>query len=81
MALTGAEMETKCVIVVLLCLVAAQCVVVLADRYTDRYDNIDLDSFLQNKRAVNAIIKCMLDKGPCSPEGKEIKSKALEPLG
>ena len=79
--LTGTEMETKSLIAVLLCLVAVQWVVVLADRYTDRYDNVDLDSFLQNKRALNAIIKCLLDKGPCSPEGKEIKSKAIEPLG
>jgi hypothetical protein len=54
-----------------------QCVVVLADRYTSRYDNIDLDSFLGNQRALNAVIKCLLEKGPCSPEGKELKSKAL----
>lgn len=70
-------METKSLIAGLLCLVAVQCGVVLADRYTSRYDNIDLDSFLSNQRALNAIIKCLLDKGPCSPEGKEIKSKML----
>ena len=74
-------MENKSLIAVLLCLAAVQCVVVLADRYTSRYDNIDLDTFLSNKRALNAIIKCLLDKGPCSPEGREIKSKELEPLG
>lgn len=70
-------METKSLIAVLLCIVAVQCVVVLADRYTSRYDNIDLDSVLNNQRALNAIIKCLLDKGPCSPEAKEIKGRAL----
>lgn len=75
--LDDSEMDTKSLIAGLLCLVAVQCVVVLADRYTSRYDNIDLDSVLNNRRALNAIIKCLLDKGPCSPEGKEMKSKAL----
>jgi len=70
-------METKSLIAGLLCLVAVNCVVVLADKYTSRYDNIDLDAFLSNQRALNAIIKCLLDKGPCSPEGREIKSKVI----
>jgi len=70
-------METKSLIAGLLCLVALQCVVVLADRYSSRYDNIDLDAILSNHRALNSIIKCLLDKGPCSPEGKEMKGKTL----
>jgi hypothetical protein len=70
-------METKSLIAGLLCLVAVQCVVVLAERYSSRYDNIDLDAILSNHRALNSIIKCLLDKGPCSPEGKEIKGNTL----
>jgi ABC-type antimicrobial peptide transport system ATPase subunit len=70
-------MANKSLVACLLCVVAVQCIVVLADRYTSRYDNIDLETLLGNKRALNGIIKCLLEKGPCSPEGKELKSKAL----
>ena len=68
-------MANKSLIAGVLCLIALQCVVVLADRYTSRYDNIDLDSILGNQRALNVMVKCLLEKGPCSPEGKELRCK------
>lgn len=43
--------------------------------YTDRYDNIDIDEILSNKRLLTPYIKCMLDQGKCSAEGKELKCK------
>jgi hypothetical protein len=68
-------MGNKHLIVGLWCLLALECAVVLSDNYSSRYDNIDLDAILRNNRALNGIIKCVLEKGPCSPEGRELKSK------
>ncbi|XP_063385783.1 allergen Tha p 1-like isoform X3 [Cydia fagiglandana] len=52
------------------------CVASLAlaeEKYTDKYDNIDLDEILDNKRLLQAYVNCILDKGKCTPEGKELK--------
>ncbi|XP_063366510.1 ejaculatory bulb-specific protein 3-like isoform X3 [Cydia amplana] len=43
------------------------------EKYTDKYDNIDLDEILDNKRLLQAYVNCILDKGKCTPEGKELK--------
>lgn len=45
--------------------------------YTDRYDEVKLDEVLSNKRLLNGYMKCALDKGPCTPEGKELKCKCI----
>lgn len=52
-------------------------VVVLASaqKYTDKFDNIDVDRVLSNDRILNNYLKCLLDKGPCTQEGRELKSK------
>lgn len=42
-------------------------------RYTDRYDNMNLDEILDNRRLLIPYIKCALDQARCSPEGKELK--------
>lgn len=47
----------------------------LAEQYTDRYDDLDVNEILANKRLLLTYIKCVLDKGRCTPEGKEIKCK------
>ena len=43
--------------------------------YTDRYDNINLDEVLSNRRLLVPYIKCILDQGKCAPDGKELKGK------
>lgn len=45
------------------------------DHYTDRYDNVDLDEILSNKRLLLPYIKCMLDQGKCTPDAKELKGR------
>ncbi|KAK6624047.1 hypothetical protein RUM43_004636 [Polyplax serrata] len=47
--------------------------VVRQDKYTTKYDNIDLDSILKNDRLLNNYINCLLGKGNCTPEGTELK--------
>ncbi|XP_050681478.1 allergen Tha p 1-like [Leptidea sinapis] len=50
------------------------------DVYTDKYDNVDLDEILENKRLFTPYVKCILDQGKCSPDGKELKSHIQEAL-
>lgn len=45
------------------------------DRYTTKYDNVDLDSILQSERLLKNYINCLLDKGNCTPDGKELKGQ------
>lgn len=44
-------------------------------KYTDRFDNINVDEILVNKRLLSAYIMCVLDKGKCTNEGRELKCK------
>lgn len=39
------------------------------------YDGIDLDEILTNDRLLAGYVNCLLEKGPCTPDGKELKSK------
>lgn len=43
--------------------------------YTTQYDGIDLDEILANDRLLTGYVNCLLDLGPCTPDGKELKSK------
>ena len=45
------------------------------DKYTTKYDNIDLNEILKNKRLLKGYVNCLLEKGPCSPDGTELKSE------
>ncbi|CAH4030432.1 allergen Tha p 1-like [Pieris brassicae] len=51
-----------------------------ADHYTDRFDNININDILNNPRLLNAYINCVLDKGKCTSEGKELKSHISDAL-
>nr|QJX59135.1 chemosensory protein [Dioryctria abietella] len=42
--------------------------------YTTIYDGIDLDEILANERLLARYVNCLLDAGPCSPDGKELKN-------
>lgn len=46
-----------------------------AQQYTSKFDNVDVDNILKNDRILNNYIKCVLEKGPCTKEGRELKSK------
>ncbi|CAG5049106.1 unnamed protein product [Parnassius apollo] len=50
------------------------------EHYTDRYDNVDLDEMLGNPRLLMPYIKCILDEGKCTADGKELKSHIKEAL-
>ncbi|XP_045521962.1 allergen Tha p 1-like isoform X2 [Pieris brassicae] len=52
----------------------------VAEKYTDRYDNINLDDVLSNRRLLVPYLKCILDEGKCSADGKELKAHIKEAL-
>lgn len=43
--------------------------------YNSKYEHIDVEMILNNKRMVNHYAACMLNQGPCPPEGLELKSE------
>lgn len=43
------------------------------DKYTTKYDNIDIDQILKSDRLFNNYYKCLLDEGKCTPDGRELK--------
>ncbi|XP_011061970.1 PREDICTED: ejaculatory bulb-specific protein 3-like [Acromyrmex echinatior] len=48
-------------------------VVLAEDKYTTKYDNIDLDTILTSDRLLKNYVNCLLEKGSCTPDGKELK--------
>jgi hypothetical protein len=45
------------------------------EKYTIKYDNIDLQEILQSDRLTENYVNCLLDKKPCTPDGTELKRK------
>ncbi|KAF5301390.1 hypothetical protein FQA39_LY10788 [Lamprigera yunnana] len=43
------------------------------NKYTTKYDNINVDEILQNHRVLSNYVKCLLDEGPCTAEGRELR--------
>lgn len=50
------------------------------EKYTTKYDNINLDEILESDRLLDNYIKCLLEKGKCTPEGVELKSHVSDAL-
>nr|AGZ04919.1 chemosensory protein 9 [Sogatella furcifera] len=44
-----------------------------ANKYTSKYDNIDIDKILKNDRVLSQYIKCLMGEGSCTQEGRELK--------
>lgn len=52
------------------------CVGTLADtKYTTKYDNVDVDEIIKSDRLLKNYVQCLLEKGKCTPDGAELKSK------
>ncbi|XP_050311936.1 uncharacterized protein LOC126747393 [Anthonomus grandis grandis] len=48
--------------------------------YASKYDHIDVEAILNNRRMVNYYSACLLNKGPCPPEGVDLKRILPEAL-
>jgi hypothetical protein len=53
-------------------------IVAADDKYTTKYDDIDLNSILESDRLFSNYFKCLLDEGRCTPDGNELKRKFLK---
>nr|AEE62514.1 unknown [Dendroctonus ponderosae] len=42
-------------------------------QYTTKYDNVDINEVVHNERLLKNYVNCLLDRGPCSPDGLELK--------
>lgn len=45
--------------------------------YSDTYNNIDIDAIINNARLLNQYTNCILDKGPCTVDGRSLKRKCI----
>ncbi|XP_065083456.1 ejaculatory bulb-specific protein 3-like [Ochlerotatus camptorhynchus] len=48
-------------------------VVAAQEKYTTKYDGVDLDEILKSDRLFNNYFKCLMDQGRCTPDGNELK--------
>lgn len=46
-----------------------------AQKYPTKYDDMNIDDILKSERLLENYIKCLMDQGPCTPDGSELKSK------
>uniref|UniRef100_A0A6P7FY73 Ejaculatory bulb-specific protein 3-like n=1 Tax=Diabrotica virgifera virgifera TaxID=50390 RepID=A0A6P7FY73_DIAVI len=59
-------------IIVLIAIVAALAFV-NAQKYTTKYDNVDLDTIIKSDRLLLNYVNCLLEKGKCTADGLELK--------
>ncbi|RZC32057.1 chemosensory protein [Asbolus verrucosus] len=43
------------------------------EKYTTKYDNVDLDEIIKSDRLLKNYVNCLLEKGKCTPDGSELK--------
>jgi len=48
--------------------------------YPTKYDNVDVDRILKNDRVLTNYIKCLMEEGPCTPEGRELRKTLPDAL-
>lgn len=42
-------------------------------KYSAKFDQIDVDQIIRNSRLFNNFVKCFLDQGPCTGDGRELR--------
>lgn len=47
---------------------------VIVQTYENKYDHVDIEAILNNRRMVNYYTACLVSRGPCTPQGTELKS-------
>lgn len=45
------------------------------NKYSNKYNDFDLDSVLNNERILKSYVKCLLGEGSCTKEGRELARK------
>nr|UYB94429.1 chemosensory protein 5 [Lytta caraganae] len=55
-------------------------IVYAAEKYTTKYDNVDLEEIIKSDRLMKNYVNCLLEKGNCSPDGTELKKNLPDAL-
>ncbi|KAH8413607.1 hypothetical protein KR222_001964 [Zaprionus bogoriensis] len=66
----------KLIIFIALCIAC----VAAEEKYTTKYDNIDVDEILKSDRLFTNYFKCLVDAGKCTPDGRELKKTLPDAL-
>lgn len=48
--------------------------------YTNKWDNVNVDEILESDRLLKGYIDCLLDRGRCTPDGKDLKETLPDAL-
>ncbi|XP_049820509.1 ejaculatory bulb-specific protein 3-like [Aethina tumida] len=43
------------------------------EKYTTKYDNVNLNDVVANERLLKNYVDCLLEQGSCTPDGQELK--------
>lgn len=47
------------------------------DKYTTKFDSVNIEQILKNERLLKNYMDCLMERGACTPDGSELKSKFL----
>ncbi|KAI4468647.1 chemosensory protein-related [Holotrichia oblita] len=50
------------------------------EKYTTKYDNMDIEHILSNDRLLSKYVQCLLDLAPCTVDGLELKKNMPDAL-
>ncbi|XP_011635423.1 ejaculatory bulb-specific protein 3 [Pogonomyrmex barbatus] len=64
----------------LILLASLMTLVVANEKYTRKYDDVDVDKILQNNRVLTNYIRCLMDEGPCTADGRELRKTLPDAL-
>ena len=48
--------------------------------YSSKYDNLDLDEILKSERLLKNYFNCLMEAGPCTPDGLELRKTVPDAL-
>nr|QUP79551.1 chemosensory protein 5 [Monochamus saltuarius] len=54
--------------------------VAASQKYTTKYDNIDLDEIIKSDRLLKNYMDCIMERGNCTPDGQELKKNIPDAL-
>ena len=62
-------------VIVLVTLLLCTLAIAEEEKYTTKYDNVNYEEIIHSERLLQNYVNCLLDKGKCTPDANELKSK------
>uniref|UniRef100_A0A1A9WI62 Uncharacterized protein n=1 Tax=Glossina brevipalpis TaxID=37001 RepID=A0A1A9WI62_9MUSC len=76
----GAAVNMKFLTIVAIVVTLAVMAMGAEEKYTTKYDNIDVDEVLKSDRLFNNYFNCLIDQGKCTPDARELKKSLPDAL-